>query len=68
MVKNRMGQTKGFRPRGKTAERIEVAEKLGMNISDLVNKVLDKHLRQYLEAEVEQRKLEYRRLIEAPIP
>lgn len=67
-MKEKLGPAKAFRPKGKTRERIEFAEKLGINVSDLVNRILDEHLRDYLAREVKQQQAKWRELINAPVP
>ena len=67
--------TRGFRPRGKTAERLEYADALGLNIAELVNEVLDAHLRVHLETvvrkkseEIEARQKKLQAALLTPVP
>lgn len=60
--------TRGFRPKGKTRERLEYAEKLGLNISELVNNILEDHLRDYLSKEIKDRQAALREALNAPVP
>lgn len=62
------GSSRGFRPRGKTAERLEYADRLGINVSELVNEVLDAHLKDALKRRIERQKETLEKALEAPIP
>lgn len=55
---------RGFRPKGETLAMIENAEKMELNISELVNTVLDQHLKPYYEAAVRDRRKELRKMLE----
>ena len=37
--------TRTFRPWSTNQERLEIADKIGLNVSELINEVLDKHLK-----------------------
>lgn len=65
-MRNKSGQTRGFRPRGKTKGWIELLENLNVNISDFVNDVLEKHIEAHASALVKKRKAELSRLPDAP--
>lgn len=54
-----------FRPRGKSQELIERAAKLGVNVSGILNDMLDKHGAAYFEPAIKERKKELRELLEA---
>ena len=41
--------TRTFRPWQSNRERLEIADKIGLNVSELINEVLDKHLKPELE-------------------
>jgi post-segregation antitoxin (ccd killing protein) len=41
--------TRTFRPWEENQERLELAEKLGLNVSELINEVLDKNITRHLE-------------------
>jgi len=75
MAKTKQGRSRGFRPRPDTERRLEYAETLGINISELVNDVLDKHLRDALikhvqsqKDEIERRRNKLREALNAPVP
>jgi hypothetical protein len=42
-------KTRTFRPWPKNRERLELADKLGLNVSELLNEMLDKHFKEQLE-------------------
>lgn len=58
----------GFRPWPKAAEQLEYAEKLGFKKSEIVNQILEKHLKGYLEDKVEARKKELLAVLDAKLP
>jgi len=75
MPKEKLGATRTFRPRPKTAERLEYAETLGLNQSKLINDVLEAHLRDAIARElkenansIEERQKQIREALKAPIP
>lgn len=68
MPNGKVGAAVGFRPRGKTAERLEFAERFGINRSELIGRILDDHLRDYLEKEVEKRRVQLKRTLESQLP
>jgi len=68
MATQKLGPTRGFRPRLKTQERLEFAERVGINCSELINEVLEKHLREHLAKELQDRKSKLREALEAPLP
>ena len=39
-----------FRPWPTNQERLELADKIGLNVSELINEVLDKHLKPEMES------------------
>lgn len=65
----------GFRPKGKNAERLAFANRIGLNCSDLINRALDKSLQSELEQamrehrnELERRKTELETALAMPVP
>lgn len=40
---------RSFRPWGQNQQRLELADKLGFNVSELINEVLDRNLPRHLE-------------------
>jgi len=59
------GRAFGFRSRGEAAKHLELARRLRMNLSAVVNEVLDKHAAE-VAVVVEERKRELRKLL-APV-
>ena len=57
-------KTRGFRPRAENVERLEYAEKIGLSVSEVINDVLAKHLKDYLSEKTGQ----IRTALKAPIP
>jgi len=57
-------RSRTFKPWPQNQERLAFAEKLDLNVSELINEVLEKHLRSHLEAKT--RKL--REELSAPVP
>lgn len=55
---------RAFRPSGKNQERLDYADKIGLNVSELINNLLDEHLKPALEKAV--RKL--RSDLSSPVP
>ena len=49
-------------------QRLDYAAKLGLNVSEVVNAVLDKHLKSYLEHEKAQREQQMREVLRVPVP
>lgn len=58
----------GFRPWPKAAAQLEYAEKLGFKKSEIVNQILERHLKGYLESVIKDRKQELRTILEAQLP
>lgn len=58
------GPYRSFKPWAENQERLAFAEKLDLNVSELINEVLEKHLRSHLETKT--RKL--REALNAPVP
>jgi hypothetical protein len=56
MSDDKLGKARSFRPRPIVERRLEDAETLGLNVSKIVNDVLENHLREYLIKEVEAEK------------
>ncbi len=55
---------RNFRPWPDNQERLEFADKIGLNVSEVINEVLQKHLKQSIEAKAR----EIRTRLSAPIP
>jgi hypothetical protein len=53
-----------FRPQGKGQELIEKAGKLGVNVSGILNQMLEKHGHAFFEPAFRERKKELRELLE----
>jgi hypothetical protein len=53
-----------FRPWPENQERLAFAEKLELNISEVINEVLEKHLKTHLETKTKQ----LREALSVPIP
>jgi len=61
-----MKATKGrtFRPTRENQERLELADKFGLNVTELINEVLDRHLKATMEAKAKK----IREALSVPIP
>jgi len=68
MAREKLGPARGFRPLPKVQERLQFAERFGINCSELINRVLENHLREYLAKELQSRKAKLREALEAPLP
>ena len=55
---------RAFRPWDKNQERLEFAGKLGLNVSELINEVLDKHLVSTMEGKAKK----IREALSVPVP
>jgi hypothetical protein len=53
-----------FRPWKENQERLEFAEKLELNVSEVINEVLKKHLKDHLETKMKK----LREALTAPVP
>lgn len=62
------GETISFRPYIKTAERLDYAKELGLEQSDLINDVLEKHLRDHIAKVAESRTKKMREMLAVPVP
>lgn len=66
--RNRMDKkpvsVRGFRPKGETLAMIEAAERMEIPIAELVNQVLDAHLKPYFDAAVRERRKELKKMLE----
>jgi hypothetical protein len=58
------GKTRGFRPRAENVERLEYCEKIGLSVSEVINDVLAKHLKDYLA----EKTVAMKAALKAPIP
>lgn len=54
-----------FKPKGKGQELIERSLKLGVNVTNILNEMLEKHGTAYFEPAIKKRKSELRELLEA---
>jgi len=64
VMRPKASKPKAFRPTAENQRRLEYAEKLGIGVSDVVNDLLAKHLKDYLE----NRALQLRKALDAPVP
>ena len=55
---------RNFKPWPENQERLEIADKLGLSASELINEVLDKHLKNHLESKTKK----LREALSVPIP
>ena len=55
---------RSFRPWAKNQERLALADRLGINVSELINEVLDRHLKEHLDGKTK----ELREALSVPIP
>ncbi len=58
------GKQRSFRPWKENQERLELADRIGLNVSELINEVLQKHIKEHME--IKARKL--REALSVPIP
>lgn len=65
---NTVCKSRSFRPWNDTGKRLEYAEKLGANVSELINEVLNDHLKPYVEKVAEAREKEIRKTLAASVP
>jgi hypothetical protein len=65
---NMKTHARGFRLWEQNAERLEYAQKIGLNPSELVNRLLEEHLKPLLERERSVREKELRAVLSAPVP
>jgi len=56
--------SRSFRPSAKNRARLAFADKIGLNVSELVNEVLEKHLKEAIE----DRARKIREAVSAPVP
>lgn len=55
---------RSFRPTPENQERLELADKLGMNVSELINEALEKAAKQIIEAKAKK----LREALSVPVP
>jgi hypothetical protein len=67
-MKKSLLKARGFRPSPENAERLDYAEKLGLNISELINETLNDHLPEKMSAKVKAKQQELKKLLSAPMP
>jgi post-segregation antitoxin (ccd killing protein) len=58
------GKNRTFRPTPKNQERLELADKLGLNVSELINEALEKAAKQIIEAKTKK----LREALSVPVP
>ncbi|MFO1487984.1 MAG: hypothetical protein U1F65_05865 [Verrucomicrobiota bacterium] len=63
MTVEKAGRSRGFRPKGKTLVMIEDADKLGLNVSELVNAVIEKYGANVFRPAIEAKKAELQKLL-----
>ena len=56
-------KTRGFHPRGTTEKRIEHLEKLGVNISEFLNEVMDQAMEPFYRTAIANKEKELRKLL-----
>jgi hypothetical protein len=61
-MKSIRGRT--FRPTPENQERLELADKFGLNVSELINEVLDRHLKSTMEVKAKK----IREALSIPVP
>lgn len=57
-------KTRTFRPTPQNQERLELADKIGLNVSELINEMLEK----YFKAHMETKARTIREALSVPIP
>ena len=60
--------TRSFNPWPENQERLEYAQKIGLEVSQIVNELLKEHLRPYLTKVKQSKAKELREALDAPIP
>ena len=55
---------RSFRPSPKNQERLEFADRIGLNVSELINEVLEKHFKALMEAKARN----IREALSQPVP
>lgn len=65
-IMDKVAKAAGFRPRGKVAERIALAEELGINRSGLIQQILEANLG-LLDSVIEKKRSQLRKVIEVPL-
>ena len=65
----KVGNTaRSFKPWPENQERLDYAQKLGLEVSQIVNELLKEHLRPYLTKVKQTKAKEMRETLDAPIP
>ncbi len=59
---------RSFSPWPENQERLEYAQKLGLEVSQIVNEILSEHLRHYLTKIKQTKGKELRAALDAPVP
>ena len=67
-MKTQPAKVRGFRPSPTNAERLDYAEKLGINVSKLIDDTLLEHLPTKLASEVRQKQQTLKKMLAAPMP
>ena len=57
-------KSRTFRPTPKNQERLEFADRIGLNVSELINEVLETHFRAHMETKASS----IREALSVPIP
>jgi hypothetical protein len=68
MDRTKAGAMRAFRPWSKNAERLDYADNLGLNISEIINETLEGNLPAVLAKKIEAQKEKFRKASEAPMP
>ncbi len=68
MKQGKSGPLRAFRPWPENQERLEYAEKLGLNLSELINEALKRELRDQIQRVVKQKADSFRKALDAPVP
>ena len=63
-----LSSARSFKPWPENQERLEYAQKLGLEVSQIVNELLREHLKPYLTKKKQTKAKELRETLDAPIP
>lgn len=67
-MKHKLGKPVTFRAWIETEERLECARKMGMNVPELINEILAKHLKDHMEGERDKLNGWLTEVLATPIP
>ena len=67
-MKEKSGKQRAFRPWPENAARLDYAENVGINLSEVINQVLKDHLKPYLVKARDDRLPKLREAMNAPVP